>query len=144
MEYITIQKNIQNSPRKLRLVADMIRKMSPSQAVEVLQFANQAAAAPLSKAIKTALANAGKDDVAFKKIEINEGMKLKRYRAGTAGRGRGRPYKKRWSHIKIVLTDEVQIKNEKVKTVKAADVKNEIKEQVEEKIEEKKVKEDKK
>jgi large subunit ribosomal protein L22 len=80
-----------------------------------LQFTSQAAAVPLSKAIKTAMANAKKDDVIFKTIEINEGMKLKRYRAGTAGRGRGRPYKKRWSHIKIVLTDEMQSESQKAK-----------------------------
>lgn len=107
MDYTHTQKNIQSSPRKLRLVTDMVRSMTPSQALEVLEFANQAAAQPLAKAIKTALANVGKDEVVFKKLEINEGMKLKRYRIGTAGRGRGRPYKRRWSHIKIVLTDEV-------------------------------------
>jgi large subunit ribosomal protein L22 len=144
MDYTTIQKNIQNSPRKLRLVADMVRKMSPSEAVEVLQFTNQAAAVPLSKAIKTAMANAKKDDVIFKTIEINEGMKLKRYRAGTAGRGRGRPYKKRWSHIKIVLTDDVRPQVEDVKTspAKAVQVKNEVKAQ--EKVEKTKVLKEKK
>lgn len=109
MEYMTIQKNIQSSPRKLRLVADMVRKMNPEQAIDVLQFTNKAAAVPFKKAIQTAMANAGsKVNLSFKKIEINEGMKLKRYRAGTAGRGRGRPYKRRWAHIKIVLTDEVK------------------------------------
>lgn len=108
MEYSTNQKNIQSSPRKLRLVADMIRKMSPYQALETLQFTNKAAALPLAKAIKTAVANAGKiENLAFKKLEINEGSKLKRYRPGTAGRGRGRPYKRRWSNIKVVLTDDV-------------------------------------
>ena len=85
----------------------MIRKMSPARALETLQFTNRAAALSLSKAIKTAVANAGKDDVAFKSLEINEAMKMRRNRVGTAGRGRSRPYKKRWSHIKIVLTDEV-------------------------------------
>src|SRR3989344_2256631 len=86
-EFTTIQKNLGHTPRKLRLVADMIRKMSPNQAIE------------------TALANAGahQDHVVFKTIEVNEGLKMKRYRVGTAGRGRGRPYKKRTSHIKIVL-----------------------------------------
>lgn len=128
MEYTTIQKNIQNSPRKLRLVADMVRKMTPAQAVEVLEFASQSAAMPLSKAIKTALANAGKDDVVFKKIEINEGMKLKRYRAGTAGRGRGRPYKKRWSHIKIVLTDEVRVKSNELRVKNEKTTKTEVEE----------------
>lgn len=108
MEYSTNQKNETTSPRKLRLVADMVRKMSPYQALEALEFTNKAAAMPLAKAIKTAVANAGKvENLVFKKIEINEGSKLKRYRAGTAGRGRGRPYKRRWSHIKIVLTDDV-------------------------------------
>lgn len=108
MEYTHIQKNIHTTPRKLRLVADMVRKMSPGQALEVLEFTNRAAATPLYKAIKTALSNVGKDDIAFKTIEINEGYKLKRYRPGTAGRGRGRPYKRRMSHIKIVLKDEEQ------------------------------------
>ena len=32
---------------------------------------------------------------------------MKRYRVGTAGRGRGRPYKRRFAHIKVVLTDEI-------------------------------------
>ncbi|MBI2021576.1 50S ribosomal protein L22 [Candidatus Daviesbacteria bacterium] len=113
MEYITIQKNVTTSPRKLRLVAEMIREMNPDQALEVLQFTNKAASLPLAKAIKTAMANAkGSANLFFKKLEINEGMKLKRYRVGTAGRGRGRPYRRRWSHIKIVLTDEMINKKE--------------------------------
>lgn len=107
MEYTTIQKNITTSPRKLRLVADMVRKMSPFMALQTLEFTNKAAAKSLAKAIKTVLANAGKDDVVFKSMEINEGPKLKRYRVGTAGRGRGRPYRRRWSHIKVVLTDQL-------------------------------------
>ena len=37
---------------------------------------------------------------------------------GTAGRGRGRPYKRRLSHIKIVLTDELQITNDKLQNKK--------------------------
>ncbi len=110
MEFITIQKNIQNSPRKLRLVATMVRKMDPYAALDVLQFTSNAAARPLAQAIKTVIANAGsKEGLSFKSVEINEGLKMRRYRVGTAGRGRGRPYKKRTSHIKIVLTDEVKL-----------------------------------
>lgn len=107
MEYIHTQKNIKSSPRKLRLVADMVRKMSPERAVETLSFTQRAAAEPLRKAIITALANVKKDNLAFKSLEIQEGMKLRRLRIGTAGRGRSRSYRKRYSHIKIVLTDEV-------------------------------------
>lgn len=107
MDYKTIQKNIGSSPRKVRLVADMVRKMTPEQAIEVLKFTNKAAALPLVKAIKTAMANASvSSPLSFKSIEVNEGLKMRRYRVGTAGRGRGRPYRKRFSQIKIVLTDE--------------------------------------
>lgn len=111
MEFITIQKNISNSPRKLRLVASMVRKMDPYAALDTLQFTRNSAALPLSKAIKTVIANAGsKEGLSFKSIEINEALKMRRYRVGTAGRGRGRPYKKRMSHIKIILTDDVKQK----------------------------------
>ena len=109
MEIITIQKNIHTTPRKLRLVADMVRKMKPGAALQVLAFTNKAAAEPLSKAIKTVLANAAQqkldqESLVFKSLEINEGLKYRRVRAGA--RGRAKPYKRRMSHIKIVLSDE--------------------------------------
>lgn len=109
MEIQTIQKYIHTSPRKLRLVADMVRKMSPSQAVALLQATPKAAADDLKQAIKTVLANAkqqGLDpqQVNFKKIEIDESVKMRRFRAGT--RGRVKPYKRRMSHIKIVLEEK--------------------------------------
>ncbi len=109
MEIQTIQKYLHTSPRKLRLVADMIRKMEPARAVDVLGITPKAAAQDLEKALKTVLANAKHQGVdasklIFKKIEINESMKMRRFRAGT--RGRVKPYKKRMSHIKIVLSDE--------------------------------------
>lgn len=111
MEFITIQKNISNSPRKLRLVASMVRKMDPYAALDILRFTRNSAAVPLSKAIKTVIANAGsKEGLVFKSIEINEALKMRRYRVGTAGRGRGRPYKKRMSHIRIILSDDVTLK----------------------------------
>ncbi len=126
MEYTHIQKNIGHSPRKLRLVADMVRKMTPEQALDTLQFARRAASPDFAKAIKTILANAGnKEGLSFKKIEINEGLKIKRYRP--APRGRIRPYVKRSSHIKIVLTDEVRLTEEKsVKKMKETNKKAEV------------------
>jgi large subunit ribosomal protein L22 len=137
MQYMTIQKNITMTPRKVRYVADMVRKMTPYRALDVLQFTNRAAAVPVAKAIKTVVANAGKaENLSFVSIEVNEGLKMKRYRAGTAGRGRGRPYRRRMSHIKIVITDEVQsevgkvskaeqIKVEEPKVIEATEVKAE-------------------
>lgn len=124
---MTIQKNITMTPRKVRYVADMVRKMTPYRALDVLQFTNRAAAVPVLKAVKTVIANAGKaENLSFVSIEVNEGLKMKRYRAGTAGRGRGRPYRRRMSHIKIVITDEVQTPalNLKGKTGRIVEPKN--------------------
>lgn len=136
MQYIHIQKNTGHTPRKMRLVADGIKKMAPERALERLHFVPHAAAYDLAKVIKTALANAkggqslakGGKQLTFKSIEVNEGMKMKRYRVGTAGRGRNRPYKKRLSHVKIVLTDEIKIKDKKLNIVKGKEV-SKVKEQ---------------
>lgn len=119
-EFVHIQKNVGHSPRKLRLVADMVRSQRPAAALTTLSFTQKAASSDLAKAIQTALSNAklaGKatSELVFKRLEINEGMKLKRYRVGTAGRGRGRPYRKRMSHIRIVLSDEVKVTDQKVR-----------------------------
>lgn len=86
----------------------MVRKMKPAVALETLRFTPKNAARDLSAAIETVLANAKQagmsvDNLVFKNLEINESLKMKRHRAGT--RGRVKPYKKRMSHIKIVLSD---------------------------------------
>lgn len=108
MQVQTIQKYIHTSPRKLRLLADMVRAMDPEKALEALRFTNKATAEDLSKAIQTVLANAkqkGMEKVIFESLEINEGPKMRRFRAGA--RGRVKPYKRRMSHIKIVLSDNL-------------------------------------
>ena len=116
MDITNTQKYVHSTPRKLRLVADMIRKMEPNQAIETLRFSGKVAAKDLSKAIKTALANAkvrGVENLVFKTIEINEGSVMKRFMAGT--RGRAKPYQKRMAHIKIVLSDDLKFKNQNSK-----------------------------
>lgn len=117
MEATTIQKYIHTSPRKLRLVADMVKKMTPDHALSVLRVTPKMAAKDLEKAISTVLANAkGKGlepaKITFKRIEVNESTKMRRFRAGT--RGRVKPYKKRMSHIKIVLTDEEALQGKSI------------------------------
>ncbi len=121
MEAQTIQRYIHTSPRKLRLVADMIRTMTPTKALDILQVTPKYAAKDLIKALQTVLANAkvaGMDlqKIEFKKLEIDESMKMRRFRAGT--RGRVKPYKKRMSHIKIVLSDELVVRSKKIKNEK--------------------------
>ncbi len=109
MEIIAIQKFEHTAPRKLRLVADLVRKMTPQKALVSLRFAHQAASTPLSKAIQSAMANAKQqnlkeEDLVFKSLEINEGPSMKRFHPGS--KGRANPYKKRTSHIRVVLSEK--------------------------------------
>jgi large subunit ribosomal protein L22 len=127
MEFITVQKYIRTSPLKLRLVADMVRTLKPVDALEQLPFSGKKAAEPFSKALKTVIANAvqkgvSDKDLVFKEIQINQGPKLKRWRAGA--RGRAKPYERIMSHIRIVLTTEVV--NEKKVDSKRNEVKTEV------------------
>ncbi len=122
MEVTNIQKYIHTTPRKLRLVADMVRKMSPGKSLDTLHFTRKDAATDLTKAIETALGNAKQkglnlETIGFKAIEINEGPKMRRFRAGT--RGRVKPYKRRMAHIRIVLSDELVVEEKKVKSEKS-------------------------
>ena len=95
------------SPRKIRLVVGVIKKMKPVEAIEKLPFVQKRAGAELAKVIKAAVAaakNAGvsETDLIFKEIQIGEGPRLKRGRA--ASRGMWHPFKRRMAHIRVVLT----------------------------------------
>lgn len=103
----------------MRLVADSLKTSVPVAAVlNNLSLLHKRAAVPLQKTIKSAVANAvhnGKvkpELLRLKRLEITDGTPLKRYRPST--RGRVHPYKKRSSHIRVILTDDKsQISNVK-------------------------------
>lgn len=106
MDIIATQKFLLMSPKKIRPVADIVKKLSPTKAIEVLPFIEKKAALPLAKVIKTAIGNAiqkgySADDLRFKEIQIGEGPRLKRGRP--VSRGRWHPYRRRMSHIRVVL-----------------------------------------
>jgi len=106
MEFVHTQKYLKNSPRKMREVVFLVKSLKPAEALEILPQIEKRAAQPLFKALKAAVANVkqtgvGDNEIELKAIEVNEGPKLKRFRAGA--RGRAKPYRKRWSHLKITL-----------------------------------------
>ena len=109
MDYIAEANNIKMSPRKVRLVVDSIRDHSLVSAINSLTMLNKRAATPVRKALQSAIANAvnnfkaDKNALLIREIMVNEGVSLKRYHY--AARGRIRPYKKRTSHIKVILAD---------------------------------------
>ncbi len=102
-------KNFRQSPRKVRLVAKFIRGKSVAWARTYLKFLDQKSAPAILKLIDSALANAGidrndtkkLDELVIKEIRVDEGLKLKRWMPRAFGRAT--PYRKRHSHISIVL-----------------------------------------
>lgn len=113
MEYTAVAKSIRMGPRKVRLIADSVRKIdSIDKSLNILALLKQRAASPIENTLKSAVANAinrgaKKEDLLVKSIEVMEGPAIKRFRPST--RGRTHPYKKRSSHIKIVLEEKVSI-----------------------------------
>ncbi|HVZ12566.1 MAG TPA: 50S ribosomal protein L22 [Patescibacteria group bacterium] len=109
MEYIAIAKNIKISPRKVRLVADGVKEKKLMVALSSLSVMNKRAAGPIKKALDSAVANATnnfqakKDELTIKDIIVDGGVGMKRFHF--AGRGRTRPYKRRTSHIRVILAD---------------------------------------
>lgn len=109
MEVVSTQKFVRMAPRKLRLVADVVRGKKVSEILEVLPFVRKAAVLPIRKVIKSAVANAqakGADvnNLVVSKIEIMEGARLKRFRP--VSRGQAHSYVRAMSHIRVILTDE--------------------------------------
>ena len=97
------------SPRKVRLVVDTVRGLGANDALAVLKFMPKAAAEPVSKAIRSAIANAEenqgwtRDDLFVSEIKADEGPRRQWRRFGA--RGRFKPIFKRSSHITVVLTE---------------------------------------
>jgi len=109
------------SPRKLRLVADLIRGKKVEAARSILKYCPRRGAYFLIKLLNSAVANAlhsapelDEERLYIKTIAVNPGSIVKRW--GTAPRGRGVPIKKRTSHATIILNQ----KAEKIKPLKAA------------------------
>lgn len=100
------------STRKVRLVADSIRNMNAKDALVALEMTKKHGSYALIKALKSAMANAvnnnklSTDNLFIAKLEVNEGPFLKRFHASTRGRIHG--YKKRSSHITLVLKEKEQ------------------------------------
>ena len=101
------------SPRKVRLVIDTVRGLGADDALNVLKFMPKAAALPVSKAIRSAIANAeenqgwSRDDLFVSEIKADEGPRRQWRRFGA--RGRFKPIIKRSSHITVVLTEREQV-----------------------------------
>jgi len=97
------------SPRKARLVTDVVRGMSVNAALDQLTHIPNAAAWPIAKLIRSAVANANenfgleREDLFVSEIAADPGPTARRGRFG--GRGRFKPILKRSCHISVALRE---------------------------------------
>lgn len=109
-DYRAVLRDCPSSPRKMRIVADLIRGQEVNRALDILKFSPQFAARKLEKLLMSAIANwqAKNEDVRIEKsnlyvktIMVDGGRSLKRLR--TAPQGRAYRVRKRSNHVTLVL-----------------------------------------
>jgi large subunit ribosomal protein L22 len=104
--------NIRVSPRKLNLVAGLIRGRRAAEAVATLTFSKRRIAVTVKKTLESAIANAENnhqldvDRLVVSKAEVGRAMVMKRFSA--RGRGRAARVEKWFSNLKIVVAEQAQ------------------------------------
>jgi large subunit ribosomal protein L22 len=112
MEARAISKYNRQSARKMRLVVDLIRGRGVNDAYAILQYSKKRAAEQIDKTLRSAVANSRQkaenagdfvdvDELYVKEAYVNEGPRLKRWRA--AAMGRAAPIRRPTSHVVIVV-----------------------------------------
>ncbi len=107
-----ILRNLRVSPRKLNLVAGMIRNLPASDAVATLTFSKRRIAQQVRKALESAIANAENnhqldvDRLVVSRAEVGRAIVMRRFHA--RGRGRASRVEKWFSHLKIVVAEREQ------------------------------------
>lgn len=110
MESLTYIKNLRISPKKLRFLLPEIKKRRPHEVLPVLKYTPKKTARIFYKAIASAITNAkstlkvADNMLKFKVLTVEEGAKQKRWKSG--GRGTAKPIKRKFAHIKIILSTE--------------------------------------
>jgi len=110
MEVKAVSKNTGVSPRKVRLLVDMVRGKKVDEALAVLRFTPSPTAQVVAKVIKSAAANAesvfqmSSSDLRVVRIFADEAPTLKRFRPRS--RGRVSPILKRSSHVTVIVAEE--------------------------------------
>jgi large subunit ribosomal protein L22 len=131
MEAIAKTKYLKGSPRKARLVIDLIRGVNVSRALSILRFTDKRAAQPIAQCLNSAIANAtykaeqeniaiDPDDLWVKSCFVDMGPTKGRKRMRPAPQGRAYREQRHYCHITIQLTSEEKPKTEKELKAEAA------------------------
>lgn len=110
MEAKAVAKQVRIAPRKVRLVADLIRGKEVGEAISILRHTPKKASPVVEKLLNSAIANAEHnyemepDNLVVSQAYVDEGITLKRFRPRAMGRASR--INKRTSHITVVLTEK--------------------------------------
>ncbi len=111
---------IRIAPRKVRVLADVVRGMKAEEALNQLRFIPKGASGPMEKLLRSAIANAehnfslDRGSLKIVKVAVDGGPVLKRFRPRAFGRAV--PIRRRTSHITVILEGRSAVKTEKRKT----------------------------
>ena len=116
-QYFAKLQNVPTSPRKMRLVADMIRGMEAHRALGVLKYSNKEASAKVEKLLRSAIANweeknerkAENGELYITSISVDSARMLKRMRP--APQGRGYRVRKRSNHVTLFVDTKTEKQN---------------------------------
>jgi len=112
MSVVAIAKGVRMSPRKVGVVAALVRGRTVEDALVILEHTPRRAALPVIKAIQSARANADHNhgykpaSLVIEEISVSHGTRLKRYRP--AAHGRALPFQRRTSHIRVVVNGDLR------------------------------------
>jgi large subunit ribosomal protein L22 len=110
VEVVASAKQVGVSPRKVSVVLDAVRGKKVTEALTILSFLPTPTARTVAKVVKSAAANAENNyqmvpaQLRIVKAFAEKGQSLRRYRA--SARGRASPYRRRFSHITIIVEEE--------------------------------------
>lgn len=126
-----IAKGVSMSPRKVGVVAALVRGRSVADALVILSHVPRRAALPVTKVVESARANAEHnhnykaETLMITEISVTPGVRLKRYRP--AAHGRALPFQRRTSHIRVVVDGEIRQKKAPVVAKPAVKIAKETK-----------------
>jgi large subunit ribosomal protein L22 len=131
MAAIATQKGVRISPRKVAVVAALVRGRSVADAITILEYTPRRAALPVREAIKSAAANAEHnhsykpDTLEITEISVTAGPRLKRFIP--AARGRARRFQRKTSHIRVVVDGQKREAKKVNRTAKPVNAEKEAK-----------------
>lgn len=117
-----IAKGVRMSPRKVGVVASLVRGRTVADAVTILEHTPRRSAMAVKKVIESARANADHnhnlkpDTLRIVEISVTSGPRLKRYRP--AAHGRALPFQRKTSHIFVTVDGETRVAKKPAKAVK--------------------------